>query len=141
MEEWLKNQTFSNQALIVREPLSKMKNKKFVKWQNEADKNKETTHPHVAVQIEGAKMVALAVDDSFSVDRTICQLADDGYKFNSFLGIYWHYLLVADTTYEKGNRNFGRHIFHFYYSISSEKFLMLKASAIIAMQLFPTFGT
>ncbi|CAG5094716.1 Oidioi.mRNA.OKI2018_I69.XSR.g13805.t1.cds [Oikopleura dioica] len=40
-------------------------------------------------------MVAFPINGSVMVNAVICQLADDGHKFNDFLGVYWHYLLVS----------------------------------------------
>ena len=100
LEIWLNKQVESNRTIIVREPLSKLKNKKFIKWENESDKNKNNTHDFVAVTIEESKLLAFAINSSFIVETTVCQLADDGYKYNKFLGIYWHYLLVSNTSYE-----------------------------------------
>ena len=41
------------------------------------------------------EMVAFPINGSVMVNAVICQLADDGHKFNDFLGVYWHYLLVS----------------------------------------------
>jgi hypothetical protein len=96
----LNSQVKSNRTIIVREPLSKLKKKKFIKWQNDSDKDMEETHDFVAVTIKESKLLAFAINSSFIVETTVCQLADDGYKYNKFLGIYWHYLLVSNTSYE-----------------------------------------
>ena len=77
-------------TLIVREPLSKLKTKKFIKWENETDKNMEGfLHTFVAVKIIKSKLMAFAVNSHFFVDSTVCQLADDGYKYNKF---FWRFL-------------------------------------------------
>ena len=100
LENWLTKQVIKNRTIIVREPLSKLKKKNFIKWQDEADKDMEETHGFVAVAVKESKLLAFAINSSFIVETTVCQLADDGYKYNTFLGVYWHYILVSNTSYE-----------------------------------------
>ena len=46
-------------------------------------------------------MVAFTISASVVINGVICQLADDGHKFNDFLGLYWHYLLVSEPLVER----------------------------------------
>ena len=99
LENWL-NQETTNPTIIVREPLSKLKTKKFIKWENVSDKNMTESRAFVAVKIKKSKLMAFAVNSHFFFNSTVCQLADDGYKYNKFLGVFWHYILVSDIAYE-----------------------------------------